>query len=141
MCPGLVPSGAVSPSAFGFPTVAQFCTNWYGYLSPGDVSAFAYVAVSSSDANCGNSATWAWQQVAQLAPGEYVCASDFVSGGDDSSLASNWTFGNQGYTVPFDISQIDTVQAGEAFAAAFVIVGMVWALGKAVGALLEVIRR
>ena len=41
----------------------------------------------------------------------------------------------------FDISQLDTVQFGEAFAAAFVIVGMCWALGKAVGMILEMIRR
>jgi sugar/nucleoside kinase (ribokinase family) len=42
---------------------------------------------------------------------------------------------------PFDISQLDTTQAGQAFAAAFVIVGMCWALGKAVGMILQVIRR
>jgi hypothetical protein len=42
---------------------------------------------------------------------------------------------------PFDISQLDTTQAGEAFAAAFVIVGTCWAIGKAVGLILQVIKR
>lgn len=42
---------------------------------------------------------------------------------------------------PFDVSQLDTVQAGEAFAAGFVIVGTCWAIGKAVGLILSVIRR
>lgn len=42
---------------------------------------------------------------------------------------------------PFDVSQLDYSQAGEAFAAAFVIVGSCWALGKAVGMILSVIRR
>jgi hypothetical protein len=41
----------------------------------------------------------------------------------------------------FDISQLDTTQAGEAFAAAFVIVGTCWAIGKAVGLILGVIKR
>jgi hypothetical protein len=41
----------------------------------------------------------------------------------------------------FDISQLDTAQAGEAFAAAFVIVGTCWAIGKAVGLILQQIRR
>ena len=40
----------------------------------------------------------------------------------------------------FDISQLDTAQAGEAFAAAFVIVGTCWAIGKAVGLVLSVVR-
>lgn len=41
----------------------------------------------------------------------------------------------------FDVSQLDTMQAGEAFAAGFVIVGTCWAIGRAVRAVLEVIRR
>lgn len=41
----------------------------------------------------------------------------------------------------FDISQLDTTQAGEAFAAGFVIVGTCWAIGKAVGLVLSVIKR
>lgn len=42
---------------------------------------------------------------------------------------------------PFDVSQLDYAQAGEAFAAGFVIVGMCWSLGKAVGSILSIIRR
>ena len=41
----------------------------------------------------------------------------------------------------FDVSQLDTTQAGEAFAAGFVIVGSCWAIGRAVGLILSVIRR
>lgn len=40
---------------------------------------------------------------------------------------------------PFDVSQLDYGQAGEAFAAGFVIVAMCWALGKAVKAIMSVI--
>lgn len=42
---------------------------------------------------------------------------------------------------PFDVSQLDYGQAGEAFAAGFVIVGMCWALGKAVGAIMDAVRK
>lgn len=42
---------------------------------------------------------------------------------------------------PFDISQLDTTQAGEAFAAGFVIVGTCWAIGKAVGLIMRVVGR
>lgn len=41
----------------------------------------------------------------------------------------------------FDVSQLDTSQAASAFAAGFVIVGTCWAIGKAVGLVLSVIRR
>lgn len=42
---------------------------------------------------------------------------------------------------PFDVSQLDTVQAGEAFAAGFVMVASCALLGIAVGAILNVVRR
>lgn len=42
---------------------------------------------------------------------------------------------------PFDVSQLDTVQAGEAFAAGFVLVGTCALIGKAVGSILAVIKR
>jgi hypothetical protein len=41
----------------------------------------------------------------------------------------------------FDITSLDTVQAGEAFAAGFVIIGTCWAIGKAIGLILSVVRR
>jgi|HubBroStandDraft_1064217.scaffolds.fasta_scaffold394603_2 hypothetical protein len=45
------------------------------------------------------------------------------------------------YDVPFDITQLDLTQAGESFAAAVVIVGTMWAIGKAVSLILSVVRR
>jgi len=41
----------------------------------------------------------------------------------------------------FDFSTFDTASASAAFAAGFVIVGTLWAIGKAVGLLLGVVRR
>ena len=42
---------------------------------------------------------------------------------------------------PFDVSQLDYGEAGQAFAAGFVMVGMCWGLGVAVGAIMKVIKR
>ena len=42
---------------------------------------------------------------------------------------------------PFDVSQLDYGQAEEAFAAAFVIVGTCWAIGKAVALVFDAIRK
>ena len=42
---------------------------------------------------------------------------------------------------PFDVSQLDYGQAEEAFAAAFVIVGTCWAIGKAVSLVFDAIRK
>ncbi len=42
---------------------------------------------------------------------------------------------------PFDVSQLDYGEAGQAFAAGFVLVGMCWGLGMAVGAIMRTIRR
>ena len=41
---------------------------------------------------------------------------------------------------PFSVAQLDTTQSGEAFAAGFVIVGMCWALGRAVKLIMSVVR-
>jgi hypothetical protein len=55
---------------------------------------------------------------------------------DGSSAPLTWV------SVPvFDITSLDTVQAGEAFAAGFVIIGTCWAIGKAIGLILSVVRR
>lgn len=40
---------------------------------------------------------------------------------------------------PFDVSQLDFGQAGHAFAAGFVMVGMCWMLGRAVGMVLKAV--
>lgn len=45
------------------------------------------------------------------------------------------------YTPPFDITQLDYTQAGEAFAAAVVIVGTMWAIGKGARLIMDVVRR
>jgi hypothetical protein len=67
--------------------------------------------------------------VQTLADGAPACV-------DGSGAPLAWTS-----VPPFDVSQLDYGQAGSAFAAGFVIVGMCWALGKAVGAILAVIKR
>ena len=42
---------------------------------------------------------------------------------------------------PFSVSELDYGEAGQAFAAGFVIVGMCWALGQAIGAIIKPVKR
>jgi hypothetical protein len=71
------------------------------------------------------------------------CPGVVSTGADGSALCTDGA-GNvvQWVSVPpFDVSQLDYGQAGSAFAAGFVIVGMCWALGRAVGAILDAVRK
>lgn len=69
-----------------------------------------------------------------------VVLTDPVSGAvlcqNGSGAAVAWVV-----TPSFDFTAFDTSGAGEAFAAGFVLVGSCWAIGKAVGLILSVIRR
>lgn len=71
------------------------------------------------------------------------CPANVVTGVDGSALCVDSSSAPVAWvSVPaFDISQLDTGEAGEAFAAGFVIVGTCWAIGKAVGLFLSVVRR
>ena len=71
------------------------------------------------------------------------CPANVSTGSDGSALCLDSSSNPVAWVaVPsFDVSQLDYGQAGEAFAAAFVIAGTCWAIGKAVGLVLSVIKR
>jgi hypothetical protein len=70
------------------------------------------------------------------------CPGVVATGSDGSPQCTNGAGGVLSWVAvpPFDVSQLDYGQAGSAFAAGFVIVGMCWALGKAVGLIMSVLR-
>jgi hypothetical protein len=134
------------------PTGPQCCSYLEFWAGSTDLSSSAFVATAPDQSTCvsvgglGSGPV----QVSSVGSGQFVCGISFdpASGSysGDGFVFSSLTFGTGGSGgggggSAFDISQLDTVQAGEAFAAAFVIVGMCWALGKAVGAVLDVVRR
>lgn len=72
------------------------------------------------------------------------CPGTIVTNG--TTGGADCTNGSGGVTAwqtipPFDVSQLDYGEAGQAFAAGFVMVGMCWGLGVAVGAIMKVIKR
>lgn len=74
--------------------------------------------------------------------GDGVQVVDYASQNAGCVIASSVVVGTgPGWSPAFDISQLDGAQAGEAFAAGFVIVGMCWALGRAVGMIVSVVKR
>jgi hypothetical protein len=109
-------------------------------VPPFEVSGSAWVKYDASSAGgCSGSSTFK--------PAVELLATDYLQSVDLSSLvcsdqpASAFVFGVGGLSPPFDISQLDTTQVAGAFAAGFVLVGMFWALGKAVGMLMGMVRR
>jgi len=92
----------------------------------------------TTDSSCGSGLSY--KPVYQATSADYVGL--YWSDGSFSCVpASAVTYGVGGLTPPFDLSQIDTVAAEQSFAAGFVLVGMFWALGKAISAILSVVRR
>lgn len=72
------------------------------------------------------------------------CPGVVSTGSDGSALCTDASTGAPVAWVsvpPFDVSQLDYGECGQAFAAAFVIVGMCWGLGKAVGTILRMVGR
>lgn len=76
-----------------------------------------------------------------------LLATDFLQSVDLTSLvctdvpASAYVFGVGGLSPPFDVSQLDAAQVEYAFAAGFLLVGMFWALGRAVSMVMSMVRR
>lgn len=70
------------------------------------------------------------------------CPGVVSTGADGSALCTDGAGAVVGWVSvpPFDVSQLDYGQAGQAFAAAFVIMGTCWAIGKGVGLLMRALR-
>lgn len=71
------------------------------------------------------------------------CPGVVSTGADGSALCTDGA-GNAVAWVsvpPFDVSQLDYGQAGQAVAAGFVIIGTFWAIGRACGLILDAVRK
>ena len=71
------------------------------------------------------------------------CPGVVTTGSDGSALCTDGGGNVVAWVAvpPFSVANLDYGQAGDAFAAGFVIVAMCWALGKVIGAIFDVIRR
>lgn len=140
-CLGATPANLTALNADG-------CAPPLGLISVVDSTALndnAYVAVCVADPTCSvtnqtyvplsaiGSMDGVQVQNADLSAYQYITGSQFLA---QTSPAGGVSQGAQ-----FDISALDLTQAGEAFAAGFVIVGMCWALGKAVGMIVSIVKR
>lgn len=84
------------------------------------------------------------QALAQtVGPDTVSCSGTVVTSSTGSAQCTDGNGNVIAWTVSpaFSVSQLDTTEAEQAFAAGFVLVGMSWGLGKAVGLILEVVRR
>lgn len=119
------------------------CTGGTVYAVPSfQLSGSAWVkidAMGAVGAPCSGGSTFK--------PAVELLATDFLQSVDLGTLVcsdqppSAFVFGVGGLSPPFDFSQLDSTTVAFAFGASFGLAGACWALGKAIGMIMSVVKR
>lgn len=117
------------------------CTGGTVYaVPPFEVSGSAWVKYDATGVSgCSGSSTF--KPAVELLATDYLQSVDLGSLVCSDQPASAFVFGVGGLSPPFDVSQLDTTQVCDSFAAGFLLVGMFWALGRSIRMILSVVRR
>lgn len=117
------------------------CTGGAVYaVPPFQLSGSSWVKYdATSTGGCSGSGTF--KPAVELLATDYLQSVDLGTLVCSDQPASAFVFGVGGLSPPFDLSQLDTTQITYAFSAGFLMVGMFWALGKAVGMLMGMVKR
>jgi hypothetical protein len=112
---------------------------YVGYLNSNVSVAYSTFAAGG----CSGGQTGSGMLPANILPANACLYSASADGNTFSYvLASGFAFGaGAAFTPPFDISQLNTVQAGQAFVAGFFLIAMGMFIGKPIALLLDFIRR
>jgi hypothetical protein len=116
------------------------------WVSIGDVVPEEYVleGYGNSNGQVGDCSSLGFQPLYQLPQGGFVTvgdASGFAPINGACQAGSLFTFGlGVPYTPAFDISQLNSTQMGQAFAAGFLLIGVAMATGKGIGLVLSMFR-
>lgn len=111
-------------------------------VPPFQLSGSAWVKYDSSlSASGGCSGSSTFKPAVELLATDYLQSVDLASLVCTDQPASAFVFGVGGLSPPFDLAQLDTSILAGTFAAGFAIVGSFWALGKAVGMVMSVVKR